>query len=233
MGLDNKQYTDNSTSDNLSVVGGKWTKRVEEGTPEAESRKLTKGKHEGTVVWEIGYSNVYGLLSSGHLVDNEHIGMQAEILLRDGDESYLVSLPASVKDMSMYLKTIIEALPNLNPNEIVTFSLVDTGKKTRTGGIKYRLKVRQNDKVVPSHYIDIKDDGNGGYNIIPKNGMPEAAKLRDGTKDYSEQNDFLLMKFEEFFEQINSSQVDVSNEDDEPPFPADVPEEDDTGDIPF
>ena len=204
--LNNEQYTDGGASDNLSIVGGKWTMRVEEGTVGAEPRKLTKGKHEGATVWEVSYLNVIGYLESGRLVENEHIGMQAEILLKDGAESYLISLPASVKDMSIYLKTIIEALPNIDAHETVVFCLEDTGKKTRTGTPKYRLKVRQNNKVVPSYYVDIKDNGAGGYNIIPKNGMPEASLLRDGSKDYSEQNDFLLMKFEEYFADFSGRQ---------------------------
>lgn len=196
MGASNKVFTNNS--DSFSVVGGKFTQRVAEGTVGSTARQLTKGKNAGTTVYEIGYPTIEGFIDHGKIVESE-IGCTAEIGLKDQSGVSVVSFQANVKDMSQYLKTLIRCLPNLDPSKPIAMSISQSNKKkTKFGGPVFYLGVYQDDRKVSDFYVEWKDVG--GQKVANHlHGYPESKKLRDGSYDYSEQNEFLLMKFEEYF----------------------------------
>lgn len=198
MGLGNETFTRSSNS--ISVVGGKWTKRVEAGTIGAVERKLTKGKHEGESVFEVGYPTISGRLVSGKLVESEMVGMTAEIILNDGNEEFSLSFSASVKEMSQHLKNLVRALPNVDTSKEVALNIRQhPTKKTRTGNPVCYLGVYQDKKQVSDFYCEWKTGADGRKYPEMLNGMPEAEKLRDGSYDFRDQNDFLLQKFEDYF----------------------------------
>ena len=215
MGLSNTITPVQGGGHKISIVGGKWTLRVAEGTPGAESRKLTKGKNAGQQVYELKYSAIEGFIQSGRLTENEFIGLEAEVSLADGRDNYDISLPAE----SRYLKEFIKRLPNINPAETVRMELVlNPKRKTRTGGDCFNLHVLQNGRMVDDFYTDWKRGADGKPVATLKHGMPEAVKTRTGW-DFKAQDEFLFDKFEEFFAVLN------------PEFPSE-PDEDD-GRVPF
>lgn len=230
MGLGNETFTRSSNS--ISVVGGKWTKRVEAGTVGAVERKLTKGKHEGEVVYEVGYPTISGRLVSGRLVESDMVGMTAEILLNDGNEEFSLSFSASVKEMSQHLKNIVRCLPNVDTSKDVALNIRQhPTKKTRTGNPVCYLGVYQDKKQVSDFYCEWKTGADGKKVPVMMNGMPEAERLRDGSYDFRDQNEFLLVKFEDYFADFQG-EVPVQHEK-ETEYPhADVATEEDS-DIPF
>ena len=224
MGLSDKQFTQSNNS--LSIIGGKFTKRVQEGTIGAISRKITKGKHEGETIYEVGYPTLSGFLASGNLVDNEQIGMQAVIILKDADGEYELSFSAGVKEMSQHLKAIIRSLPNIDPSKETFFSIKENPKKkTRTGNPVFNLGVYQDGHRVKDFYTEWHKNEKGENVCTNLNGLPDAEKLRDGTYDYRDQNEFLLMRFEEYFSDFSPVEVKQQAAHQEADVPAD--EEDD------
>jgi hypothetical protein len=91
--------------------------RVEENTPGAVPRKLTKGKNEGSTVYELHYNALSDVhLMGGKLVESEHItGLTAEIELKDfrSGETYTAALPAVIgltSSVSMALITLLQGI---------------------------------------------------------------------------------------------------------------------------
>ena len=218
-------YSNNTTPDignSVSIVGGKFTLRVPEGTPNSVPRKLTKGKNEGSIVHELHWSTLENVhIMSGALVKSEHLsGLNAEIVVKNfltGEEA-LLSLPSD----SRYLKEFIKRIPSIDFNQAVNLELHLGKKKTRTGGDTYYLKIVQNGKAVPSVYEKWSRDENGKPKVELLLGMPDAVEKRDGW-DFSAQNEFLWDKFELHFKQYIPPTVDVSEahapaEDDEEPY---------------
>lgn len=198
MGLDNNTTNNTFQGTSLSIVGGKFTIRVPEGTEGAESRELEKGKNAGTTIWELKYKSLEGLLVHGSIEDNEYIGKTAKVVLEDGPETYQVDLSLE----SSYLYQLIKHLPNINPIDAVRIELHDFISK-KTGKQKILLNLYQNGNKIKNFFEEWKKDSSGKNVCHCLNGMPPPEETRKGL-DWTKQEDFLLGKFEEFFESIGN-----------------------------
>ena len=220
----------------MQIIGGQWTVPSEEDVEGAVSRKVTKGKHEGEIVWEIKKRAMDGYLISGALIENEHIGLQAQIVLEDKDGTHCLEFPAT----SQYAKAFISSLPYIDNTKQIHVQLVGDGiKKTKSGAQKFKLQVAQDKRLLKNHYTEWV---NKTKEYVVANGMPESVKGISGW-NFIDQNEFLLEKFQEFFNDYSPASIpnnEAEDDDDDcVPFPADVPadvpapEEDEDQTIPF
>jgi len=201
MALNNNIIGGGTFRTTMQIIGGQWTVPVDEGTESAVSRKYTKGKHEGETVWEIKSAAMDGLLMSGELVENEYIGLQANVVLKDEDGIHCLEFPAT----SQYAKAFISCLPYIDKETPLHIQLsADGTKKTKSGAQKFKLGVAQDGKLLKNHYVEYDHNlhneatgKNGKY--VELNGMPPSVKKISGW-DFSDQNEFLLQAFNEFFE---------------------------------
>jgi len=174
--------SNDTSSDNgkfISVVAGKWTIRVPEGTEGSVSRV---NKNNQTVN-ELHYS-----MLTGSIVDMKYkdtpFGRVAEIEMVDGRDSYLVSFTTT----DQHLMTLAKILPNVERSEPVELLLMlDKEKSGKKGKDCFALLVKQNGEWVKHFYKRGVE------------GFPEAVERRDGSLNYSDQEDFLLGVVEEFF----------------------------------
>ena len=194
--LSDKTTNVSSGSTKLTIVGGKWTLRVPEGTPGAIGRELTKGKNEGQTVYEMKYQSLSGCIVSGELVESE-VGLNAEIGIADfkANDSYTISLPAE----SRYLKELIKRPPNIDAKEEVSLELVEhPKKKTKVGGPVYNLHVVQGGKLVADHFTEWKTGEDNKQFPVLLHGMPDAVHTRTGW-DFKAQDEFLFNVFDDHF----------------------------------
>lgn len=178
MGLSNPTSTGNRNL--VSVVGGKWTMRVPEGTPNSVKR-INKKDVE---VNELHFSNADGVMRSMAYKDTP-FGRVVEIPLVDeaGEESVI-----SFTTNDQHLMTLCKMIPNIDLNMPVELVLVLDQEKTKNKGKDcHALLVKQNDEWVHHYY---KKDTNG---------LPAFKKRRDGSWDSSEHDDFLLGVLEDAF----------------------------------
>lgn len=98
----------------LTVVGGKISQRVPEGTEGAVARILKNGPNEGSEVYELQYGSVSGNIVGGS-VDNGDYGDQISIEIQDGKESYILKLPWNSKLRDAFVKRI----PNIDISKTV------------------------------------------------------------------------------------------------------------------
>ncbi len=188
--------------DSLTIVHGKWTERVQEGTPGAVSRKLTKGKNEGSLVWELRWPTLDNLhLISGRFVQPEGFSdEQVELTCKDYDtgELFILSLPYDSK----YLKTFIMCLPKLDTSRPFSLELHLGRGKTPSGDDKFNLRVVQEGVSLKTHHFqEWKKDEQGNNICLHHNGCPPPADNRDkrgGKLDFSEQNNFLCQYLEDY-----------------------------------
>ena len=222
MGLGNTTTENEFFGTNLSIVGGKFTLRVEEGTDGAESRLLTKGKNEGKEVWELKYKTLEGKVISGILEENDMIGLQAIVMIIDDEgENYEIKIPAE----SRYLKEMIKRLPNVDSTSTVKIELVQhKTKRTKTGGPVFNLHVVQNGRVLSDHFTKWNNQKPTAIN-----GMPEAVEGRAGW-DFKAQDEFLFEQFDKFFANVNEQPAPEASS--SPATPSAEPE-DDYDDNPF
>ena len=195
MGLKDTTTPITGDSTKLSIVGGKFTLRVEEGTKDAIERKLTKGKNEGQTVWELKYPALSGTIINAVIRDNE-FGGDAEITMRDykTNDDFTIQFPLE----SRYLFDLIKRLPNINLNEDVSLEMHEnTKKKTRTGNPVYNLHVVQDSKHLRDFYVEWKKDEQGNNVCHNLHGMPDAVEGRKGW-NFDAQEEWLLERMEEW-----------------------------------
>lgn len=239
MGLSDK--TTEQAGTKLTIVGGKFTIRVQEGTEGAESRTLTKGKNEGKEVWELKYAALTDMyMIGGAITTGEYPG--ADIQLRDAStgDDVTVSFPLD----SRYLFDFIRALPVADTSKPLNLEMHEGKKKTRTGGPTYNLKIAQNGRLLNDYYVEWKKDAQGKNVAVPLHGIPEPKNGPRGW-DFRDVEDFLILELEKMLEDysepaipyhVETGSVLESQPDDRPPVsdrdvPADFDEYED--DIPF
>ena len=197
--------TTESFGDNISIIGGKWTMRVPEGTEGATSRPISKGQNEGKLVWEKGWASLEGYVMSGGLKQVKSYGMQGEFVLKDGDEVSNIGIPVDGR----YLGQFISCMPNINWSDKVRLELKKHAtKKTKTGGDVFNLRVFQNGSPIYDYYREWKKDSTGKNVCTCLNGLPDKETTVRGD-DYTKQENFLLDAFDSFFKTYSGSQVPV------------------------
>jgi len=196
MGRSNNTTPD--LGDSMTIVAGKWSERVVEGTEGAVSRALSKGKNKGSLVWERQWQALENLtLISAKFAKPEGFSEeQVDITCTDfkTGETFLLSLPCDSK----YLKTLIMCLPILDTSLPFNLELHMARGKSPTGDDKYNLRVVQQGRSLHTHHFqEWKKDAQGQNICLHHNGCP--APERRGEKwDFYEQNIFLRAYFVEY-----------------------------------
>ena len=210
----------------LGITNGRISLRVPEGTDGAVERKITQGKNEGKSVHEIFFDSVSGYIVGGKLERKEFGQSVIEsivVKVKDGKEVFNLNIPWNSRMRDAFCKVV----PNIDvekPVEIVVFP----SKKSGEEGVAVLL-VKQEGEKLDWHYT--RDHPNG----LPQ---PEKKKVKGVDKwDFTEVEDFLWSKTEEFFEQFGGDekpahQEAASDEYEEDEEPTEV-EEDDESQVPF
>ena len=194
MGLSNGN---SSNGKFVTIVNGKWTIRVNEGTDGAQPRVLEKGPNAGTTVWEKYYDHIDGSLVSAHI---KHGQFGADLCLNISDDAeYVVQIPVD----SQYFSVFGKVPPNLNPTADIFLGLGYDKERQRTF-----MYVKQGGQTVHSAFT--KDNPNG----MP----PPEQKMVKGVKkwDFEDQENFLYQKVEDFIALLGGGSPVEG--DDAPPF---------------
>ena len=184
-----------SMSDTITLVGGQFTQRVEEGTPHAEPRALTKGKNEGKEVWELHFPALSGMLMNAEITESNFGGQDGTITLKDfkTGESFQITVAA---DNGMFTN-FIKCLPNIDPTKEVWLQMQPkkNGKCDTNGHPLTDLRVFQDDRIVTNFYQEY-DKQERKYKTV--NEMPEWENTPKGW-NHDDQDYFLWEKCQEFF----------------------------------
>jgi hypothetical protein len=144
----------NSKGTFISIIGGKFTQRVKEGTPGAVSR-INKNNE---TVFEMQYDSFNGKLKDIKVVDSSY-GKQWNFTLVAGGKDYILTLPYS----NGYSKAFLKILPNVNLSE--PFKISPSSKEV-DGKTQNTVFVNQNNQVV-KHY----------FNKATPNGLPQMVEI--------------------------------------------------------
>jgi hypothetical protein len=193
----NKQ---NKSSTYLTIVGGKISQRVPEGTDGAVARKLKNGPNEGSEVYELQYGSVTGKITGGSVESGDY-GDQVAIEISDGKESYVLKLPWNSKLRDAFVKRV----PNIDvTEELEIICFPDKQDKSPV------MLIKQKGGFVKFAYT--KDNPNG----LP---APSKKKVRGKEEwDWTETESFLWEVASSFFEQFEGDST--------PEFQDSVDEED-------
>lgn len=179
----------------LGVTNGRISLRVPEGTDGAKERKITQGKNEGKSVYEVFFNSVDGYIVGGEVKRKEIGGLVIEsivIKFQDGDEIFNLNLPwnSSLRD------SFCKSAPNIDVSKTVEVTIFPSTRKGEEG--KPVMIIEQEGERVGWHYT--RDNPNG---------LPQPSKKNvkgKETWDFSEVEDFLWSKTEEFFEQFEGDE---------------------------
>lgn len=97
MGLENK-----ASGTYLTIMGGKFCKRVPEGTPGAIERTNKLGK----VVHEVFYDQFTGTLVGVNIQEDTGYGKSWSFTFNDGDSMYFIQMPYSSSNATAFLKML-------------------------------------------------------------------------------------------------------------------------------
>lgn len=197
MGRSNNTTPDMGNS--MTIVHGKWSERVPEGTEGAMPRKLSKGKNMGSTVWELGWSTLENLsLVNGAVVQPEGFSSkQVELNCKDfkTGEMFNLSLPSDSK----YLKQLIMCLPLLDTSLPFNLELHQAKGVTPSGDPKFNLRVVQDGRSVSAKtFLEWKKDADGKNIVIYHNDCPPPIKKPSGKWDFDDQDFFLLTYLSKF-----------------------------------
>ena len=183
MGLGN-----NSGSANfITIVHGKWTLRVPEGTEGASSRVLEKGPNAGTAINELYFDYIDGELVGGEFKTGQY-GTDLCLNLRD-DKDYTVQIPLE----SGFFSNFAKACPNIDPTQKLFLGLGKDKEKDR-----FFLYLKQGGDTVHSAFT--KDNPNG----MP----PPVKKSVKGVEkwDFEDQENFLYDQVVDFLAAIGGAE---------------------------
>ena len=216
----------------ITIVHGQFTQRVEEGTKGAISRELTKGKNEGTTVWELHFPALSGMLMGVDISESKFGGQDGTITLKDfkTGETFSIQTGADNGKFTDFLK----CLPNIDTNkEVVLEMRPKKGGKVDTNGNPITdMKVVQDGRIVPNYYQEW-DNTDRQYVCI--NGMPDWEKTPKGW-NHDDQDFFLWDRCAEWQETFIPPISDPDFRREESPaeeMERVVPEDDGSDSIPF
>jgi hypothetical protein len=184
----------------LSVADGNLVRQHKQAT-ERTTERITK---TGKLVFEEKFKDLTGKLTNLDTRENDY-GKQWQLTFKDGEDTYIVSLPFS----SRYASSFLKALPNLNLAKEVRFmpwAMKDKldATKTITGITLYQDGV----KIAPA------------YTKEEPNGLPQMVKIK--VKGKEQWDDSAMMEFlEQMAYKLFADQNDnnpVLDEEDETPF---------------
>lgn len=132
----------------ISILGGRFCKRVKEGTEGAVTRK---NKLNNTV-HEVFYDKFSGNLIDIRIKESQDYGKSWEFVFEDDGEEYIIQLSYS----NSYAKAFLKMLPNIDVTKRMT--LVPSQKEV-DGKTQSSLFVNQNGVAIKHAYT--KDNPNG------------------------------------------------------------------------
>lgn len=165
MGLGNREHTNF-----ISILGGKFCRRVPEGTEGAVTRinKLNKTVHE------MFYDNFTGVLTDIRIKESADYGKSWEFVFDVNGESYIIQLSYS----NSYAKAFLKMLPNIDLSQKI--SLTPSLKEVE-GKPQSSLFVKQNGQ-------NIKH----AYTRENPNGMPAMVQIKVKGNDVWDDTDILV-----------------------------------------
>jgi hypothetical protein len=187
MGLGNNDGGGNSKF--VTIVGGKWTLRVQEGTEGAEPRELTKGPNIGNVVHELHFDHLSGNLVSGVTKTGEY-GTDLCLDIESEGVVYNAQIPCD----SDYFRTFAKCCEGVDVGEELFLGLGTPSD----GGFPF-LYVKQGTDTLKSKYT--KDEPNG---------MPSWEKKEEMGNvkwDKTEQNNFCYSLAVDFLARLEDSNL--------------------------
>jgi hypothetical protein len=207
MGLGNNE---GGNSKFVTIVGGMWTLRVPEGTEGSIPRELTKGDKAGTLVHELRFEYVNGMLKAGELKSGPY---GVDLCLDIEDEGVVYKVQMGVD--SDFFRSFAKCSADIDPSKDLYIGL----GQPSDGGFPY-LYVKSGGVQLTANHTQKEP-----------NGCPPWVKktVAGQTKwDKDEQNEFCYNLVADFLAKEAPAQ-----ERSDPPASADP--EDDTGDssLPF
>ena len=173
----------------ITIVGGEFCIRVPEGTEGARERKLTAGKNEGTMISELTYSEVSGMITDLKYSEKE-FGSFIEITIKD-DKEYMIQIPWNsfgIRD------SFLKRLPFVDEKKETVFTVFpdkETGRSV--------FLVSQDDDFIKCKFT--KDEPNG----LPQ---PIEKQVRGRiTWDFSECENFLYNVLQENLPRFEAERV--------------------------
>ena len=199
----------------LTIVGGKISQRVPEGTEGSVARTLKNGPNEGSEVHELQYGSVSGRIIGGS-VENGDYGDQIAVELKDGKETYILKLPWNSKLRDAFVKR----MPNIDiAQDVEIICFPDKQDKSPV------LLIKQNGSFVKFAYT--KENPNG----LPS---PSKKTVRGKEEwDWSEPESFLWDVASSFFEQFEGNEKPQFQEEEPDQFGGSDNSLDSDDDIPF
>lgn len=185
----------------LSVADGNLVRQHKQAT-ERTTERITK---TGKLVFEEKFKDLTGKLTNLDTRENDY-GKQWQLTFKDGEDTYIVSLPFS----SRYASSFLKALPNLQLGKEVRFmpwAMKDKldATKTITGITLYQ----EGNKLAPA------------YTKEEPNGLPQMVKIK--VKGKEQWDDSAMMEFLEqmaykLFADQNDNNLIPDLAEDETPF---------------
>lgn len=177
-------------NDRITLFNDKLTLRVPEGTPGAYSRKLSKGKNEGKLVWEKQFKQLQGMLVGGRVHDFDTYS-SVVATVDAGGTLYDLMMTFGQAAATAFIKM----LPNIDPSKPITvFAFKGDGERTA-------LIVKQNGATVKWAFT--KDNPNG---------MPAPVKrkaVKNGKPcevwDWDAPEEFLRKLAEDYFARLSGT----------------------------
>ena len=190
MGLES---IEKKVSNYLTIVNGHWAQRydVHEQVEGSVTRKLEKGDNAGQTVRERYYRSVTGVMEEIKLAEKPWGSIDLEITLKlidvEGSPCYTLVIPSNNRLFYDFAKRV----PNIDCTPEIT-TQIGIGSDKDNGKTRLFLYMKQNGEKVPMHYTKDNPDG-----------MPEPVERKGKGWDYSEREDWLYTKLEEFVQKFN------------------------------
>ena len=187
MGL---EIISNTSSTFVTIVGGKFTIRLPEGSDDSKAveRVLEKGPNAGSTIKELQFNKLSGKIIGGYM-DTSDYGTNLIIRLIDtSNDTFKLQIPVE----SRYFGQVVKRIPNINVKDDVEFILGYDSEHERPF-----MYIRQKNVTVTMAYTKDKP-----------NGMPGAVeKTVKGQKklDFTEQENFLFDVATEFVGKFDGS----------------------------
>lgn len=165
MGLGNKEH-----ANFISILGGKFCRRVQEGTEGAVSRVNKIGK----TVHEMFYDNFTGVLTDIRIKESADYGKSWEFVFDVNGEAYIIQVSYS----NSYAKAFLKMLPNIDLSQKISLT---PSLKEVDGKPQSSLFVKQNGQNIKHAYT--KDNPNG---------MPSMKQIKVKGNDVWDDTDILV-----------------------------------------
>ncbi len=232
----------------INIVGGKFAKRVAEGTDGAVERTIENDDGSKKKVWELIYRNAEGNIDSLHIDEAGKYGDQLQINMSEAGESFCVNISLNSREA----KSFLCCLPNIRLKQsviLMPFNFTGEGGKQVSGlniyqGVSaaelsemmFAKKDTKQFKVLPLY----SKDNLNGMPAVPEGADKDEFKLAMGAQAIFLKKKTKLFIAENFGEkkstmQPNQNVFERKNAQNDAGWPSakDAPAEFDDSDVPF